>query len=88
MHVTSVGKTVTFELHNKTPLISRQAILASAESRMLMLSDDKTCAGAASTKIYIGNLERQTVVRELDFTREGEEVPQVSSAAASGLKGS
>jgi hypothetical protein len=84
--MTSAGKTVTFELCDKTPLISRQAILASGERSMLLLSDDKTCAGAASTNIYIGNLERGQVVREMDFKKGDAEVPQVSCAEATSLE--
>jgi hypothetical protein len=44
---------------------------------MLMMSDDKTCAGAASTKIYIGDLVREQVVRAFDFQRDSADVTQV-----------
>ncbi|KAF6262618.1 VID27 cytoplasmic protein-domain-containing protein [Scenedesmus sp. NREL 46B-D3] len=79
--IVSSGKTVSFKLPNKTSLVSRQAILTGAEASMIMLSDDETCPGAAATKIYIGNLEREQVVRMFDFQKDGVEVSQAQISA-------
>jgi hypothetical protein len=65
------GTKVSFKLADKSPFISRQVLLANAESHMLMLSDDSTSPGAAATKIYFGDVETEQVVRTLDFTKDG-----------------
>jgi hypothetical protein len=54
---------------------------------MLMLSDNKTSPGAVTTQIYIGDLEREQIVRTLNFDRDGAEVPQVSGNTAAGEAG-